>query len=69
MMRRFGPEGPHGPLRDPRRGIPEPTGAWTALALGFTAVTSLAVAGVSELVLLPVAWAVATLTIVIGRRA
>ncbi len=69
MMRWLGRERPHDPLRDPRQGVPEPTAAWTALALGFTALISLAVAGAGELVLLPVAWAVASVATVVARHA
>lgn len=69
MMRWFGRTRPVIPLQDPRRGLPEPTAAWTALALGFTALISLAVAGASELVLLPVAWAVASIATIVARHA
>jgi hypothetical protein len=69
MTHWLGRERPRTPVPDPRRGFPEPTAAWTSLALGFTALTSLAVAGASELVLLPIAWAVAFVATVVARHA
>lgn len=66
-MEWFSRKQPYYPLRDPTRGLPEPTAAWTSLALGFSALISLAVAGASELVLLTVAWAVASIATVVAR--
>jgi hypothetical protein len=68
MMRWFSREWPPYLVRDPRRGPPEPTAAWMGLALGFTALTSLAVAGASDLVLLPIAWSVAAVATFIARH-
>jgi hypothetical protein len=69
MMHWFG-RGHHSfPEQAPRPGLPEPTAAWMSLALGFTALISLAVGGASELVLLPVAWAVASVATIVARRA
>jgi hypothetical protein len=65
----FGRKRPYDLLRDPRRDLPEPTAAWTSLALGFTALIALAVAGASEPVLLLVAWAVASIATVAARHA
>jgi hypothetical protein len=62
----------HGWPSDPGQGqggrLPEPSAAWRSLTLGFIALTSLAVTGASEVVLLPVAWAVASIAIAIARR-
>ena len=70
MLRRLSPRGSFRLLRDPERGVPDPqlTAAWTTLALGFTTVIVLVVGDVSELVLAPVAWAVAALATAIVRR-
>jgi hypothetical protein len=69
MMRWFGPEQPYDPTRDPRQGAPEPTVVLMTIALGFTALISLAAASASDMVLLPVAWAVAALVTIITRSA
>jgi hypothetical protein len=64
----FGRDRPYLPVRDLRYGRPAPTAAWTSLALGFTALISLAATGASELVLVLVALAVASVATFIARH-
>jgi hypothetical protein len=68
MFHPFGLQGPDDPMPDPKRVTPEPTGAWMVLALGFTALISLAATSASELVLVLVALAVASVATCIARH-